>query len=106
MTSTTPTVVFQPLHEDVIVPSRSTDESAGYDVRAYLNGRTVKLRRSTQQEVSEATVTGGKLILEGAEAVLRTEFADLYDQISMQLPDEKSRRVGQSIAAASLPILE
>ncbi|UCD24689.1 MAG: dUTP diphosphatase [Gemmatimonadota bacterium] len=75
MTSTTPTVVFQPLHDDVIVPSRSTEESAGYDVRAYINGRTVKLRRSTEQEVSEVTVTGGKLILEpGDTALVPTGF--------------------------------
>jgi predicted NBD/HSP70 family sugar kinase len=46
---------------------------------------------------------GGRLILEGATAVLRTEFPELADRIQIQLPDEKSRRVGQSIAAASLP---
>ena len=46
---------------------------------------------------------GGRLILEGATAVLHTEFPELADRIRIQLPDEKSRRVGQSIAAASLP---
>jgi predicted NBD/HSP70 family sugar kinase len=49
--------------------------------------------------------TGGDLILEGALEVLREEFPDLAKRVSIQLPDEKSRRVGQSIAAASLPIL-
>jgi predicted NBD/HSP70 family sugar kinase len=49
---------------------------------------------------------GGPLILEGARAVLGAEFHDLADQIHIQLPDEKSRRVGQSIAAASLPDLK
>jgi hypothetical protein len=34
---------------------------------------------------------------------LRGEFPELAGQINVQLPDEKSRRVGQSIAAASLP---
>ncbi len=48
---------------------------------------------------------GGPLILEGARAVLRAEFPELAGQINLQLPDEKSRRVGQSIAAASLPAL-
>ncbi|MBN1138583.1 MAG: ROK family protein [Anaerolineae bacterium] len=48
---------------------------------------------------------GGPLILEGARAVLRREFPDLAERIEIQLPDEKSRRVGQSIAAASLPAL-
>ena len=46
---------------------------------------------------------GGALILEGAQAVLAAEFPELAARINLQLPDEKSRRVGQSIAAASLP---
>ncbi len=49
--------------------------------------------------------TGGELILEGAQQVLAGEFPALAEQIHMQLPDEKSRRVGQAIAAASLPEL-
>jgi predicted NBD/HSP70 family sugar kinase len=49
---------------------------------------------------------GGALILEGARHVLATEFPELASRINIQLPDEKSRRVGQSIAAASLPALD
>lgn len=48
---------------------------------------------------------GGTLILEGAQAVLQAEFPELAERVHIQLPDEKSRRVGQSIAAASLPEL-
>jgi predicted NBD/HSP70 family sugar kinase len=48
---------------------------------------------------------GGDLILEGAKKVLRSEFPELSERIHIQLPDEKSRRVGQSIAAASLPVI-
>jgi len=48
---------------------------------------------------------GGDLILEGAKEVLRLEFPELAERIHIQLPDEKSRRVGQSIAAASLPVI-
>ncbi len=46
---------------------------------------------------------GGPLILEGAREVLKAEFPELAGRITVHLPDEKSRRVGQSIAAASLP---
>lgn len=46
---------------------------------------------------------GGDLLLEGANQVLRAEFPALAEKLHIQLPDEKSRRVGQSIAAASLP---
>ena len=48
---------------------------------------------------------GGKYIIENANQVLDTEFPDLAKRINIQLPDEKSRRVGQAIAAASLPEL-
>lgn len=48
---------------------------------------------------------GGDLILENANHVLLTEFPELAARLHVQLPDEKSRRVGQSIAAASLPEL-
>ncbi|MDM8519102.1 ROK family protein [Anaerolineales bacterium HSG6] len=48
---------------------------------------------------------GGQLILDGANEVLKAEFPELAKTVNIQLPDEKSRRVGQSIAAASLPAL-
>ncbi len=47
---------------------------------------------------------GGGLLLGGALDVLRREFPELA-HLKIQLPDERSRRVGQSIAAASLPPL-
>lgn len=48
---------------------------------------------------------GGQLILDGAKEVLRNEFPEIAAAVNIQLSDEKSRRVGQSIAAASLPAL-
>lgn len=47
--------------------------------------------------------TAGDRMIEVANNILKNEFNDLYDRIKLELPDEKSRRVGQSIAAASLP---
>jgi hypothetical protein len=46
---------------------------------------------------------GGDIILDRALKVLHAEFPELADSINVQLPDEHNRRVGQSIAAASLP---
>jgi predicted NBD/HSP70 family sugar kinase len=46
---------------------------------------------------------GGQILLDEAGRVLRSEFPDLASRVNIQLPDEKSRRVGQSVAAASLP---
>jgi hypothetical protein len=51
------------------------------------------------------TGPGGDILLDRARAVLRVEFPELASRISLALPDEKSRRVGQSIAAASLPAI-
>ncbi len=48
---------------------------------------------------------GGTLLLDGANQVLQGEFPELSGRFHIQLPDENSRRVGQSIAAASLPAL-
>ncbi len=49
---------------------------------------------------------GGSLLLEGARKVWQAEFPELLQKIEMHLPDEKIRRVGQSVAAASLPVLQ
>ncbi len=47
--------------------------------------------------------SGGTILLENAQKVLSLDFPELVNCIHVQLPDERSRRVGQSIAAASLP---
>ena len=52
------------------------------------------------------TGPGGEIILNKSTEVLRTEFPELARTVSIALPDEKSRRVGQSIAAASLPAIK
>ena len=46
---------------------------------------------------------GGNIMIEKAKDVLKNEFSELSKKIEIHIPDEKSRRVGQSVAAASLP---
>ncbi len=46
---------------------------------------------------------GGDLILSTCNQVLKDEFPALAEKVNVMLPDEKTRRVGQSAAAASLP---
>ncbi len=48
---------------------------------------------------------GGELILARAREVLEAEFPGFASRVPVFLPDEKSRRVGQAVAAASLPVL-
>ncbi len=45
---------------------------------------------------------GGEVILSAARRVLAEEYPEYADAIELSLPDEKTRRVGQSVAAASL----
>jgi len=48
---------------------------------------------------------GGNIVIRVAQEVLAKEFPELAG-IQVALPDEKSRRVGQAIAAASLPAIK
>jgi len=50
------------------------------------------------------TGAGGEVMLAKARAVLRREFPKLADAMELHVPDEHSRRVGQAVAAASLPM--
>ena len=74
----------------------------GYTIPHYLNfydyGDMLILGRVT-------TGGGGDIVLEKAREVLRREFPEIAGKITMHVPDEKSRRVGQAVAAASLPKL-
>jgi len=49
------------------------------------------------------TGRGGDIVLEKAHEVLREEFPAVAAKIALHVPDEKSRRIGQAVAAASLP---
>ena len=52
------------------------------------------------------TGQGGDIVLAKSLEVLRAEFPEIASAVSIALPDEKNRRVGQSIAAASLPAIQ
>ncbi len=52
------------------------------------------------------TGQGGDIVLAKAREVLRWEFPEVAAWIELHVPDEKSRRVGQAVAAASLPMIK
>jgi predicted NBD/HSP70 family sugar kinase len=52
------------------------------------------------------TGAGGEIILGKAREVLKTEFPEMAEKITLHVPDEKSRRIGQAVAAASLPVIK
>ncbi len=51
------------------------------------------------------TGAGGDLILSTANKVLKAEFPEIAERVRYHIPDEKEKRHGQAIAAASLPAL-
>jgi predicted NBD/HSP70 family sugar kinase len=52
------------------------------------------------------TGKGGDIVLAKAREVLRKEFPEVAAKVKLHVPDEKSRRVGQAVAAASLPMIK
>ena len=46
---------------------------------------------------------GGEIILKVCNSILKEDYPELAAKCAVMLPDEKTRRVGQSVAAASLP---
>jgi hypothetical protein len=53
--------------------------------------------------IRRRTLAGGDLILSTATEALRAEFPEVAERIRYHIPDEKEKRHGQAIAAASLP---
>jgi predicted NBD/HSP70 family sugar kinase len=89
-------------HEGALAIWTTMGYALGYALAHYAEFYTLKhvliLGRCTSGR-------GGDLLVDHAREVLTTEFPDLADIIKVQLPDERARRVGQSIAAASLPTI-
>ena len=89
-------------HEGAAKIYESIGVQFGYAVAHYADFYDMKhillMGRTTSGE-------GGTILLDSARKTLASEFPELAAKITIQLPDEKSRRVGQSIAAASLPKL-
>ena len=48
---------------------------------------------------------GGEIIIEEAKKVLKKEFPELASGITFRIPDEKFKRHGQAVIAASLPTI-
>ncbi len=74
----------------------------GYSVAHYADfyemDNTLVLGRVTSGD-------GGAILLDQARAVLKTEFPDLHERLRFHIPDEKDKRHGQAVAAASLPVI-
>jgi predicted NBD/HSP70 family sugar kinase len=89
-------------HEGALKIWQSMGVYLGYGIAHYADFYDIKhvliLGRCTSGR-------GGDLLIEGAKKVFEAEFSELLQKIELHLPDEKVRRVGQSVAAASLPVI-
>lgn len=98
--------IVQKLHESGDKRAEKIFETIGiylgYEIALYAEFYDIKhvliLGRVTSGE-------GGNIIIKKTQQVLESEFPEIYKAINLHLPDESNRRVGQSIAAASLPKL-
>ena len=84
-------------------PGRSTRRSARTSATA---SRTSPTSTTSQHVLVLGRVTsgpGGDDIVDGARACSTSEFPELARRITFHVPDEKDKRHGQAIAAASLP---
>lgn len=52
------------------------------------------------------TGQGGDIVIAKAREVFKAEFPEIAEKILLHVPDEKSRRIGQAVAAASLPMIK
>ena len=73
-----PRIIIEKLYKDVVPPTRATEHSAGYDLRAYLNERPIKVSdgRGRVMERTAATQPSGRVfeIAPGMTALIPLGF--------------------------------
>jgi dUTP pyrophosphatase len=57
-------ILIERLHDDVVLPERATAHSAGMDLRAYLNGRTVRVSDGVALGEVQALQMNGEWFIE------------------------------------------
>ncbi len=82
-------VIVDRLHDDVVLPSRATAGSAGFDLRAHLRGRTLRCSDSQTQYEREATEEDGEW---GIELAPR-EMALIPLGFRTRLPDDVEAQI-------------
>lgn len=70
VTDNDPHIIFEPIFDDVVPPMRETAGSAGYDIRAYLTGRSVTVIDGHSGERRETRISDGRLQLHPGDVAL------------------------------------
>ena len=71
MSQSLPPIIFDALHDDVSPPARQTTDAAGYDLRAYLRGRQVQVRRADSGAIASVAVDGALELHPGDVALVQ-----------------------------------
>lgn len=69
-----PTITFEPLYPDVTAPERATHAAAGYDVRAHLISRTVRVARGQHLDTVSTDANGRLSLPPGTIALVPLGF--------------------------------
>ena len=89
------------LNEQVKIKACAHITGGGTNLQAILDAQNDVIRSARVALVISSS--SDAYALERAKEVLAKEFPELDEKIQLHIPDESSRRVGQSVAAASLP---
>jgi dUTP pyrophosphatase len=102
-----PSIIFEPLHADVAPPARATAHSAGYDLAAYLTGRTVRVFLDGAMSERAVEVRDGKAVLvlhAGERALVPLGFrARLPVGIEAQIRPRSGTSLKTDIVIANAP---
>lgn len=81
-----PPIVVERLHDDAVIPTRATEGSAGYDLSAYLRGRTVRCSDGVRQWEASAAADATLSIAPGTTVLVPLGFkARLPDGYEAQI---------------------
>lgn len=102
-----PVITFEALHADTPVPHRGTSASAGYDLAAYLKGRTVRVFSAGVPSERPAIHRGDGWVLElapGEKALVPLGFkARLPDGVEAQVRPRSGTSVKTDLVIANAP---
>jgi dUTP pyrophosphatase len=97
-------IIFEKLHEDVVLPIRATEHSAGYDILAYLRGRTVTWYDAENEKHVDEMLGDFLRIPPGARVMVPTGFKTSFAPgIEAQVRARSGLSLKQGLAPINTP---